>query len=371
MTDQRRLMALSTALVFSLAVASPAAAANTAPHCTDSDRVSNGEQVGVGAACSDADANAPFTYRVVSQPAHGTAMAYNAPVPSGVGYKPEPGYTGTDSFTYVANDGQADSNVATVRITVGPPPPPSCRHLMGDGETVASPNADYVVHLTCAPGGDGLPITFVIDAQPSHGAVELRRLNDFTMDVVYRAAPGYAGPDGLTWHGVGPGGLASSPLTWPFSVGGPALASDVNAPEQPAPAGVPAPAATSTPGAPAATDALASIGAGLDAAPNLNSGAVGLTAGTRSRVLYVLRCATACDARVSASLTSRGRRRGTLALASSSLRLNAGATRGVRVAVPRGARARVGATAMLSLRLTVSNEQGKAVKRITVAARIR
>jgi hypothetical protein len=33
-------------------------------------------------------------------------------------YTPNAGFVGTDSFTYVANDGEADSNVATVTITV-------------------------------------------------------------------------------------------------------------------------------------------------------------------------------------------------------------------------------------------------------------
>ena len=33
-------------------------------------------------------------------------------------YTPAPNYNGTDSFTYQANDGTADSNVATVTITV-------------------------------------------------------------------------------------------------------------------------------------------------------------------------------------------------------------------------------------------------------------
>src|SRR4029450_7932963 len=33
-------------------------------------------------------------------------------------YKPDPGFTGTDSFTYHASDGALDSNVATVTIKV-------------------------------------------------------------------------------------------------------------------------------------------------------------------------------------------------------------------------------------------------------------
>ena len=33
-------------------------------------------------------------------------------------YTPDPNYLGTDSFTFIANDGEDDSNVATVSITV-------------------------------------------------------------------------------------------------------------------------------------------------------------------------------------------------------------------------------------------------------------
>jgi hypothetical protein len=33
-------------------------------------------------------------------------------------YTPTAGYVGADSFTYTANDGTADSNVATVSLTV-------------------------------------------------------------------------------------------------------------------------------------------------------------------------------------------------------------------------------------------------------------
>jgi hypothetical protein len=38
-------------------------------------------------------------------------------------YIPEPGYSGADSFTYKANDGLADSNTATVSLTVIPAEP--------------------------------------------------------------------------------------------------------------------------------------------------------------------------------------------------------------------------------------------------------
>ena len=56
----------------------------------------------------------PLTYAIVTPPSHGTL--------SGSGstrtYTPDRHYFGLDSFTFKANDGTADSNVATVGITV-------------------------------------------------------------------------------------------------------------------------------------------------------------------------------------------------------------------------------------------------------------
>jgi hypothetical protein len=62
---------------------------------------------------TDANGDA-LTYAIVTPPAHGT-LSGTAP---NVTYSPAGGYTGDDSFTFKANDGQADSNVATVSITV-------------------------------------------------------------------------------------------------------------------------------------------------------------------------------------------------------------------------------------------------------------
>ena len=63
---------------------------------------------------SDIDSNA-LSAVLVSGPAHGT-LTLN-PIGSFT-YTPNANYNGTDSFTYKANDGTADSNEATVNITV-------------------------------------------------------------------------------------------------------------------------------------------------------------------------------------------------------------------------------------------------------------
>ncbi len=61
------------------------------------------------------DANGdPLTYIIVSNPAHGTLSGTGASRT----YTPATNYVGSDSFTFKANDGHGDSNVATVSISV-------------------------------------------------------------------------------------------------------------------------------------------------------------------------------------------------------------------------------------------------------------
>ena len=59
----------------------------------------------------------PLTAILVSGPAHGT-LTLNAD--GSFSYTPDANFNGADSFTYKANDGTADSNVATV---TSPSPP--------------------------------------------------------------------------------------------------------------------------------------------------------------------------------------------------------------------------------------------------------
>ena len=61
--------------------------------------------------------NDPLTYSIVAQPQHGT-LSPSTPGASARTYTPATNYVGTDSFTFKANDGTSDSNIATVSITV-------------------------------------------------------------------------------------------------------------------------------------------------------------------------------------------------------------------------------------------------------------
>jgi hypothetical protein len=108
-------------------VAPPAAAAAAAT--TD-------EDVAVAVTLSATDlVECELQFSIVSGPAHGSLgpignHACTLGLPSidtaTVTYTPGAGFSGSDAFTYKANDGSADSNVATVRISVRPTPPPTC-----------------------------------------------------------------------------------------------------------------------------------------------------------------------------------------------------------------------------------------------------
>ena len=56
-----------------------------------------------------------MTLSIVDGPSHGSLGAISG---GAVTYTPDAGEFGTDSFTYGANDGAADSDPATVSITI-------------------------------------------------------------------------------------------------------------------------------------------------------------------------------------------------------------------------------------------------------------
>jgi VCBS repeat-containing protein len=95
---------------------------NTAPvavsdvYATDEDVIVSVAAPGVLGNDSDVDGD-PLTAVLVADVSHGTLTLD----PDGsFSYLPDLDFNGVDSFTYVANDGMVDSNIATVTITVNP-----------------------------------------------------------------------------------------------------------------------------------------------------------------------------------------------------------------------------------------------------------
>ena len=116
---------------------------------------------GVLANDADVDGDA-LSAALVSGPAHasgpGGSFIFN---PDGsFSYKPDAGFVGTDSFTYRANDGTADSNVATVTITIADTQGPNLTSSVSV-TSLWSPNHNLVnVGLTVnATDNSGDPVT--------------------------------------------------------------------------------------------------------------------------------------------------------------------------------------------------------------------
>ncbi|MES2007150.1 MAG: immunoglobulin-like domain-containing protein [Patescibacteria group bacterium] len=97
------------------------ASSNAAPVAQTKTVVTN-EDTATSTAVLATDTDVPaqtLTYSVVTNPTHGTLSGF--PNTNGAfTYTPALNYAGADSFTFKANDGIANSNIATVSITVNP-----------------------------------------------------------------------------------------------------------------------------------------------------------------------------------------------------------------------------------------------------------
>jgi VCBS repeat-containing protein len=169
----------------------PPVAANDS-YSTNEDTALSVPAPGVLGNDSDPDGDT-LTAQKASDPAHGT-VSFNAN--GSFTYTPAANYNGPDSFTYTANDGEFDSNVATVNLTV---------NAVNDAPTTTndsySTNEDTPLTIA-APGVlsndsdvDGNTLTAVKVSDPAHGSVTLNSNGSFT----YTPAANYNGPDSFTY----------------------------------------------------------------------------------------------------------------------------------------------------------------------------
>jgi VCBS repeat-containing protein len=143
---------------------------------------------------------------LVSGPAHGS-LDLNAN--GGFTYTPDADFNGTDTFTYQASDGTAQSNPATVTITVIPvnDPPAATDDASTTAEdtplTVAAPGV-----LANDSDPDNNPLSAVLVSGPSHGTLTLNPDGSFT----YTPATNHTGSDSFTYQ-ASDGNLASELAT--------------------------------------------------------------------------------------------------------------------------------------------------------------
>jgi VCBS repeat-containing protein len=112
-------------------------------------------------------------------------------------YTPDTNFNGSDSFTYRANDGSANSNVATVTITVNPindPPTANNNSYSTNEDTTLTIAAPGVLGNDTDPDGDSL--TAVLQNGPSDGSLTLNSNGSFS----YAPVAGFNGTDSFTYR---------------------------------------------------------------------------------------------------------------------------------------------------------------------------
>jgi VCBS repeat-containing protein len=174
-------------------------ATNDGPTATD-DAYSTAEDTALtvaapGVLANDTDPDGDTLSAVAgSGPSHGT-LSRNAD--GSFTYTPAADYTGSDSFTYRASDGQLESSPATVTIAVSAvnDAPTAADDAYSTGEDTA-----LTVDAPGVLGNDGDPdgnqLRAVLGSGPSHGTLTLNANGSFT----YTPAANFHGSDSFTYR---------------------------------------------------------------------------------------------------------------------------------------------------------------------------
>ena len=153
------------------------------------DAVLNGSTVLANDTDTDVDA---LTATLVTGPSHGT-LVFNSD--GSYTYTPTANFNGTDSFTYQANDGTADSNVATVTITVS-----AVNDAPVAVDDSASINEDAVLNGSTVLANDTDIDSSALSASlltgPSHGTLLFNSDGSYT----YTPTPNFNGTDSFTYR---------------------------------------------------------------------------------------------------------------------------------------------------------------------------
>ena len=148
--------------------------------------------------------NDPLTYAVLSGPVHGTL---SGSMPN-LTYTPDANYYGPDAITFKARDGQADSNVATVIITVI-----SVNDVpLADAQSLNT-NEDTPLAITLT-GSDieNSSLTYAVTIDPLHGT-----LSGMAPNITYTPSLNYSGADSFKFR-VNDGELDSVEATISITV---------------------------------------------------------------------------------------------------------------------------------------------------------
>ncbi len=148
-----------------------------------------------GVLSNDTDPNGlTLTAILQSAPSHGTLQLSND---GSFSYMPVAGYSGADSFTYVAYDGKLQSNVATVSLTIAPVIFPltttNSSFTMQEDDQLVVPAPGI---LGSAVDPQGLSLHAILVNPTLDGSLSLNSDGSFT----YTPRPGFTGTDSFTFR---------------------------------------------------------------------------------------------------------------------------------------------------------------------------
>jgi PKD repeat protein len=165
------------------------AVANQVPTCNNINATTDEDSfidINLSLHCTDPDGD-PLTGSFLSDPPNGTAQ-FLSPT---IRYTPDPNFYGADSFTYRVTDGQAESNTATVNVTINPVNDPP----VADDQSVST-SEDTAVNITLNGSDiDGDPLTFSTVTNPGNGT-----LSGTPPNVTYMPNPDFNGTDSFTFQ---------------------------------------------------------------------------------------------------------------------------------------------------------------------------
>jgi VCBS repeat-containing protein len=143
---------------------------------------------------TDADGD-PLTAHLMISPTNGL-LTLNTD--GSFKYTPNPGYSGPDSFSYVANDGHADSAPAVVALNIhavdAPPQTAEAVYSIRPGDTLIVDAAGSVLTDDTDPDSD--PLTAQLVSGVSHGTLNFSSDGTFT----YTPNDGFVGVDSFTYQ---------------------------------------------------------------------------------------------------------------------------------------------------------------------------
>lgn len=163
---------------------------NTPPIASDTGiTIDEDTPINIDLSCYTQDSDIPtdtLTHSIITNPSHGSINL----IGDIATYTPNLNYNGSDSFTFKVNDGQVDSNIATVSLTINPI---ADIPVANDQSITIYKNTPTWFDIT-GSDGDGDSLTYIIVDQPTVGDI-----SDTVPNIKYTSGFDITGPDSFTF----------------------------------------------------------------------------------------------------------------------------------------------------------------------------